>query len=150
MIIAIVSMLIGLFHTNTENKILSSELFFYIRLINPLIITLFLIGFFYIFIKFFHIFWHHFQGGDVNQKMRAYIFLLLWLFLPVFFEIKFDLTILLPAVMIVSTIPLLWIMKKYHSFGHAFRIFVISTSFAIFTFLGIYDVIRYLIFLQNS
>jgi len=148
--ISAASTLFGFLPANTGNNISSPELLFYVRLLNPVIIILFLMGFFYIIIKFLHVSWHHIKKRDVGQKIHVYIFLLLWLFLPVYLKIKFDLTTVLPAIMIVSVIPILWIIKKYHSFGHAFRIFITSSLFAIFMFIGIYDVIRYLIFLQNS
>ena len=148
-IIAIPS-LFGFFHISSESKILPANLSFYVHQLNPLLLILFLVGFIYAILKFLQTFWHHFQMRNVNQKIRSYVFLNLWLLLPFLFGTSFDLTAMLPAVIIISTIPLFLIMKKYHSFGHAFRVFIVSALSFVLLFIGMYDVIRYLIFLQNK
>jgi len=151
------SAFLGLFHINTENIILSPKSSFYVQLFDPLIIISFLAGLFYTIVKFLHISRHHFKKRDANPKNRAYIFLLAWFFSPILFRMFFgtdafsglDLTtILLPVIMIISIIPFLWIVKKYHSFGHAYRIFTVSILTAVFMFIAIYNIISCFVFLK--
>jgi hypothetical protein len=93
-----------------------------------------------------------------NQKLDTYAFLLAWFFallIPEFLANEGNPHALraigtLPVVMIMAVIPFMWIFKKYHSFGHSFRIFLISSMIAIFAFIGIADPIKYFVFFANS
>lgn len=127
-------------------------------LLNPIVAITFLIGLIYVIKELFHLFWLRFKKGQRSEKMDMYVFLLAWFFallIPEFLANEGNPHALrsigtLPVVIILSVIPFLWIMKKYHAFGHAYRIFTLSVLIATFIFLGIADPIKYFVFFANS
>lgn len=127
-------------------------------LLNPLVAISFLIGLVYCFKSFFHLAWLRFKKGQRNEKLDLYVFLLVWFFallVPEFLAKEGNPHALrsigtLPAVFIISTIPLMWILKKYHSFGHSYKIFTVSVLVATFVFIGIADPVKYFVFFANN
>ena len=127
-------------------------------LLNPLVGISFLLGLIYIFIKFFHLVYVRFKNGVRNHKLDVYVFLLVWFFtllIPEILAYEGNPHALrsigtLPVVIIIAVIPFMWIIKKYHSYGHSFRIFIISIFVFSFAFIGIADPIKYFAFFANS
>ena len=127
-------------------------------LLNPLTGVAFLIGFIFCLIKFFQLFWQRIRKGVRDEKMDLYAFLLAWFFallIPEFLANEGNPHALraigtLPVVMIIAVIPFMWLLKKYNSFGHSFKIFVVSSMIAVFAFIGIADPIKYFVFFANS
>jgi hypothetical protein len=56
----------------------------------------------------------------------------------------------MPVVMIIAVIPFMWIINKYHSYGHSFKIFIISMLIFTFAFIGIADPVKYFVFFANN
>ncbi len=127
-------------------------------LLNPLTGVAFLIGLFYIIYKIINLLWLRFRKDIRNEKLDIYIFLFAWLIallIPEFLASEGNPHALrsigtLPAVIIISIIPFMWVLKKYNSFGHGFRIFVISSAIATFAFIAIADPVKYFIYFANS
>lgn len=127
-------------------------------LLNPIVSVAFLIGLIYISNKFLHLLWLRLRKGIRDEKMDVYVFLLAWFFallVPEFLANEGNPHALrsigtLPVVIIISTIPFLWIFKKYDQFGHAYKIFTISILIGAFVFIGLADPIKYFVFFNNS
>ncbi len=127
-------------------------------LLNPLTGIAFLIGLVYIIIKFFHLLWLRFKNKVRDKKLDAYVLILAWFFallIPEFLAYEGNPHALraigtLPVVMIIATLPLLWIIKKLNSFGHAYKIFTLSILIVIFAFIATFDTVKYFVFFTNS
>ncbi|EKE12006.1 MAG: hypothetical protein ACD_14C00044G0001 [uncultured bacterium] len=127
-------------------------------LLNPITGVAFLIGLIYVASKALHLFWLRIRKGVRDEKLDVYIFLLAWfiaLLIPEFLANEGNPHALrsigtLPAVIIISVIPFMWILKKYNSFGHGFRIFIFSTMIAAFAFIALADPIKYFFYFANS
>lgn len=127
-------------------------------LLNSLVGIAFLIGFIYISLKFFHLVYVRFKNNVRDKKLDVYVFLLIWLFtllIPEFLAAEGNPHALrsigtLPVVIIIAVIPFMWVVKKYHSYGHSFRIFIISILIFTFAFIGIADPIKYFVFFANN
>lgn len=127
-------------------------------LLNPIVGITFLIGLIYIFTKFFHLVFIRFKNKIRDHKLDVYVFLLAWFFallIPEFLAAEGNPHALrsigtLPVVMIIAVIPFIWIIKKYHSYGHSFRIFIISMFIFSFVFIGLADPIKYFVFFANN
>lgn len=127
-------------------------------LLNPVVGVSFLIGLIYIFNKTFHLLWKRFKKGIRDEKLEVYVLLLTWFFvllIPEFLAYEGNPHALraigtLPTVMIISTIPFMWILKKYNSFGHGFRTFVLTASILVFGFITLSDPIKYFVFFANN
>lgn len=127
-------------------------------LLNPIAGMAFLIGLVYVFIKFFHLFYSRFKNGIRDEKLAAYTFLLVWflaLLIPEFLANEGNPHALrsigtLPVVMIIAVIPFMWVIKKYHAYGHSFKIFVASIIVFAFAFIGITDPVKYFVFFANN
>ncbi len=127
-------------------------------LLNPIVGVAFLIGLIYIFSNFFKLLWLRFKKDLRSEKMDMYALLLAWFFallIPEFLANEGNPHALraigtLPVVILIATIPFLWILEKYHSFGHSFRIFTISMLVAAFVFIGLADPIKYFVYFANS
>lgn len=127
-------------------------------LLNPIVGISFLIGLIYIINKSLHLLWIRFKKGVRDEKLEVYIFLLAWfiaLLIPEFLASEGNPHALrsigtLPAVIIISTIPFMWVFKKYNSFGHGFRTFVLSMAILVFVFIGLADPIKYFVYFNNS
>lgn len=127
-------------------------------LLNPIVGISFLIGLIYLINKTFHLLWLRFKKGVRNEKLEVYVFLLAWfvaLLIPEFLANEGNPHALrsigtLPAVMIISVFPFMWVLKKYNSFGHGFRTFVLSISILTFAFIAIADPIKYFVYFANS
>lgn len=127
-------------------------------LLNPVVGVAFLIGLIYLVNKTFHLLWRRFKKDECNEKLEVYIFLLAWfiaLLIPEFLANEGNPHALrsigtLPAVMIISTIPFMWVLNKYNSFGHGFRTFIFSASILVFVFIALADPIKYFVFFANN
>jgi len=127
-------------------------------LLNPIVSVTFLIGLIYIASKFLHLLWLRIAKGQRDERMDIYVFLLSWflvLLIPEFLANEGNPHALrsigtLPVVIIISTIPFLWIFKKYNQFGHSYKMFTISIFIGAFIFIGLADPIKYFVFFANS
>ncbi len=127
-------------------------------LLNPIVSIAFLIGLIYVTSKLLHLLWLRFHRGNRNEQMDIYVFLLSWflvLLIPEFLANEGNPHALrsigtLPAVILISIIPFLWILKKYNQFGHAYKAFTISFLIGAFVFIGLADPIKYFVFFNNS
>lgn len=127
-------------------------------LLNPIVGISFLIGFVYIFIRFFHFIYARFKNNVRDKRLDIYAFLLIWFFallIPEFLANEGNPHALraigtLPVVIIIAIIPFMWIIKKYHSYGHSFKIFIISALIFAFAFIGIIDTTKYFFFFANN
>jgi 4-amino-4-deoxy-L-arabinose transferase-like glycosyltransferase len=127
-------------------------------ILNPLTGIAFLIGLIYIFIKFFHLLYIRFKNKVRDKKFDVYVFLLIWFFtllIPEFLADEGNPHALrsigtMPVVMIIAVIPFMWIINKYHSYGHSFKIFIISMLIFTFAFIGIADPVKYFVFFANN
>jgi 4-amino-4-deoxy-L-arabinose transferase-like glycosyltransferase len=127
-------------------------------ILNPLTGIAFLAGLVYIFGKFFHLVYVRFEKGARNKKLDVYVFLLAWFFtllIPEFLAAEGNPHALrsigtLPVVMIIAVIPFMWIIKRYHAYGHAFKFFIFSILLFTFLFIGIADPIKYFVFFANN
>ena len=127
-------------------------------LLNPLVGISFLIGLIYILIRFFHLIYARFKNNVRDEKLNAYSFLLIWFFallIPEFLAAEGNPHALraigtLPVAIIIAVIPFMWIIKKYHSYGHSFRIFIVSAFIFAFAFIGIIDSLKYFLFFANN
>lgn len=127
-------------------------------LLNPIVGIAFLIGLIYIVKNLLQLLWLRIRKGVRDEKMDIYVFLLSWflvLLIPEFLANEGNPHALrsigtLPVVLIISTIPFLWIIKKYNQFGHSYKIFTISVLIGAFVFIGLADPIKYFVFFANS
>ena len=127
-------------------------------LLNPLLGISFLIGLVFVFIKFFYLVYIRFKKGIRDEKLVLYSFMLIWFFtllIPEFLAYESNPHALraigtLPVVIIISIIPVMWLVNKYHAFGHSFKIFAASVLIAIFAFMGLADSIKYFVFFANN
>ena len=127
-------------------------------LLNPAVGIAFLIGLIYIVNKSLQLLWVRFTKGVRDEKLEVYIFLLAWfiaLLIPEFLASEGNPHALrsigtLPAVILISIIPFLWLFKKYNSFGHSFKLFVISALATVLIFIAVADSVKYFYFFANS
>jgi hypothetical protein len=127
-------------------------------ILNPLTGIAFLIGLIYIFLKFFHLVYVRFKNKIRSHKLDIYVFLLAWFFallIPEFLAAEGNPHALrsigtLPVVMIIAVIPFMWIIKKYHVYGHSFKIFILSLLIFTFAFIGIFDPMKYFFFFAKN
>jgi 4-amino-4-deoxy-L-arabinose transferase-like glycosyltransferase len=127
-------------------------------ILNPLTGVAFLVGLVYIAMQFFRLLWRRFTKNVRDSRLILYTFLLAWFFtllIPEFLASESNPHALraigtLPVVMIIAAIPFLWILGHMRSYGHSFRIFVISILAATFLFIGIFDPVKYFVFFANS
>ncbi len=127
-------------------------------LLNPIVGLSFLVGLIFIIGKFFYFVYIRFKKGIRDEKLVLYSFLLIWFFtllIPEFLAYEGNPHALraigtLPVVMITAIIPVMWLVNKYHSFGHSFKIFVVSVLIAIFAFVGLADTIKYFVFFAKN
>lgn len=127
-------------------------------LLNPIVGLAFLFGLIYIFAKFFHLAWVRFKNNFRNEKFDMYVFLLIWFFtllIPEFLAYEGNPHALrsigtLPVVIIIAVFPFMWIINKYHYYGHSFRIFIVTMLVFTFAFIGIADPVKYFVFFANS
>lgn len=127
-------------------------------LLNPIVGISFLIGLIYIIINFFKLLWLRISKGQRNEKLDVFVFLLSWflvLLIPEFLANEGNPHALraigtLPVVIIISTIPFLWIFKKCNQFGHAYKTFTISFLIFAFLYIGISDPVKYFVFFAKS
>lgn len=127
-------------------------------LLNPITGIAFLLGLIYIFINFFRLLWNRFRKGIRDQKLDVYVLILAWFFallIPEFLASEGNPHALraigtLPVVMLIATLPFLWVVRKFNSFGHAFRIFIVSFFILAFGFIAISDTVKYFVFFAGS
>ncbi len=127
-------------------------------ILNPITGVAFLIGLIYIFSKFFHLAYIRFKNKVRDERLDVYVFLLIWFFallIPEFLAYEGNPHALrsigtLPVVMLIAVLPFLWVAKKFHSFGHAFKTFVVSAFIFAFAFIAIFDTVKYFVFFGSS
>jgi hypothetical protein len=127
-------------------------------ILNPLTGIAFLVGLIYITLQFFRLLYRRFKKGTRDTRLVLYTFLLSWFFvmlIPEFMAYEGNPHALrsigtLPVVMIIATIPFIWIFKHMHSYSKSYRVFVIWMLVATFLFIGIFDPVKYFVFFANS
>lgn len=127
-------------------------------LLNPLVGISFLIGLIYLTINIVKLFWLRVRKGQRDEKLDMYVFLMSWfliLLVPEFLANEGNPHALrsigtLPVVFVISTIPFLWIFKKYNQFGHAYKTFTMSILIFTFLYIGISDPVKYFVFFAKS
>lgn len=127
-------------------------------LLNPVVGVSFLIGLIFSICKFIQLLWIRIRKGERRDELVKYTLLLSWFFvllIPEFLANEGNPHALrsigtLPVVILISTIPFIWILKKYNQFGHAYKSFTFSMLILVFVFIGISDPIKYFIFFANS
>lgn len=127
-------------------------------LLNPIVGISFFLGFLYVSARFCQLLYLRIRRGTRNKKFDIYLFLLAWLFallIPEFLAYEGNPHALraigtLPVVIIIAIYPFLWIIRKFHHYGHSFKIFVVSMMALTFTFIGIADPVKYFVFFANN
>jgi 4-amino-4-deoxy-L-arabinose transferase-like glycosyltransferase len=118
----------------------------------------FFIGMIYIISKIFHLGYLRFRHKVRDEKLAVYIFLIGWLMtmlIPEFMSaegIPHALRSIgtMPAVIIIATIPALWILGKADKFGHFFKVSTISLLVMALAFIGIFNTVKYFVFWANN
>jgi hypothetical protein len=127
-------------------------------LLNPLVGLAFLLGLVYMLWEFFRLFRDRIKKSIRDERLEIYAFLLVWFFallIPEFLANEGNPHALrsigtLPVVIIIAVFPFMWILNKFHSFGHSFKIFIVSMLVFSFLFIGLADPIKYFVFFANS
>ncbi|MDD5397241.1 MAG: glycosyltransferase family 39 protein [Candidatus Moranbacteria bacterium] len=127
-------------------------------LLNPIVAVAFLVGLIYCISKFFHLAWARFKKNERDEKLDVHVLLLSWFFallIPEFLANEGNPHALrsigtLPAVILISIIPFLWVFKKYDRFGHAYKTITATLLIGAFIFIGLADPIKYFVFFANS
>ncbi len=127
-------------------------------ILNPITGVAFLVGLIYIFINFFHLLHARLKNKVRSHKFDVWVFLLAWFFallIPEFLAYEGNPHALrsigtLPVVMIISVLPFLWLIRKINSFGNSFKFLVISLLIVAFSFIAIFDPVKYFVFFANS
>ena len=127
-------------------------------LLNPILGISFLIGLIYIIIKSLYLIYLRVKNKIRDNRLYIYIFLLIWFFtllIPEFLAYEGNPHALraigtLPVVMIIAVIPFMWVIKKYRSYGHSFKVFIISILIFSFAFIGITESVKYFLFFANN
>lgn len=127
-------------------------------ILNPIVGIAFLAGIFYLIVKIIHLFILRFRHGIHDDKLAIYIFLLGWFFtmlIPEFLTAEGLPHALrsigtMPAVFIISTIPVLWVLGKSDNAGHFFKASVISLFALIFISIGVTETLKYFVFWANN
>jgi len=128
-------------------------------ILDPIVGITFLTGFLYVIFKAFHLLWFRFKHNVRDEKLHLYFFLLAWFFImlaPEFLTAE-GLPHALraigtqPAVMIIATIPFLWLLGKLSDHPNfSIRITIYSLLIGAFMFIGIFNTVKYFVFFQNS
>ncbi len=127
-------------------------------ILNPIVGIAFLTGIFYLIVKIIHLFILRFRHNIRDDKLAIYIFLLGWFFtmlIPEFLTaegLPHTLRSIgtMPAVFIISAIPVLWILGKSDKAGHFFKASVISLFALIFISIGVAETLKYFVFWANN
>ena len=127
-------------------------------LLNPILGISFLIGFIYLIVKFFRLLTDRFKNKKRDKKLYIYALLLSWFFallIPEFLAYEGNPHALraigtLPAVIIIAIYPFMWVINNYRSFGHSFRLFILSITSAVLLFIAISDTVKYFVFFANN
>jgi 4-amino-4-deoxy-L-arabinose transferase-like glycosyltransferase len=118
----------------------------------------FLIGIIYIVAKILHLGYLRFHHKIRDEKLTIYIFLVGWLvtmLMPEFMTAEGLPHALrsigtIPAVIIIATIPILWILGKSDKFSHFFKISTFSLLVIAFVFIGLFNTVKYFVFWANN
>lgn len=127
-------------------------------LLNPIVGLALFAGFIHIFSNFFRSIYTHFKNNHRDEKLSIYVFLLSWFFtllIPEFLAAEGNPHALrsigtLPVVMIIATIPIMQIIKKYTTYKHSTKFFLGSLIIFSFLFIGINDPIKYFVFFAKN
>ncbi|EKE15846.1 MAG: glycosyl transferase family 39 [uncultured bacterium] len=127
-------------------------------ILNPIVGITFLTGLLYTIYKTFHLLWLRYKHNIRDEKFFLYLFILTWfvcMLVPEFLTaegLPHSLRSIgtLPTVMILATIPFLWIIGKIQTYSYSLKITAISLLAASFIFIGIFDPIKYFLFFQNN
>lgn len=126
--------------------------------INPILGITFAAGLIYLIMKFFHLTYLRFKHNIRDRKFYIYAFLLAWLFFmhaPEFLSaegLPHALRAIgaLPAVYIISIIPILWLLGKADQMSHSSRAAIYSLIIAALIFAGVFDTVKYHYFWANN
>lgn len=121
------------------------------QLFDPLTGMSFIVGFIYLIIKAFHLIYLRFKHNVYDRKMYIYLLILSWFSIITLLEIStietslntFMTAAIFPSVIIISTIPFLWLLGKISKESYSLRT-IFTTLLAIaFIFIGIFNMIKY-------
>lgn len=127
-------------------------------LLSPITSAAFLFGFIYTFYGFFHFLWLRFKKNIRDEKFITYTFLLTWFFvllIPEFLAYEGNPHALraigtIPVVMLIASIPFIWIFGKMESFGRFAKIANLSLLIAAFSLIAIWDTTKYFYFFAHN
>ncbi len=127
-------------------------------ILNPLVGITFLIGLFYLIIKFFNLLWLRFRYKLHDRKFYIYSFLLAWFVIMLAPEVMTAEGLphalraigTLPVVYIIATIPFLWLLEKRNNFGYGFKISITLLISISLIFIAIFNITKYHYFWANN
>ncbi|HMN19444.1 MAG TPA: glycosyltransferase family 39 protein [Candidatus Moranbacteria bacterium] len=127
-------------------------------ILNPLVGAAFALGLAASFAKFFQLLYLRLVRGIRDERLAVYAFLLCWLFtllIPEFLANEGNPHALraigtIPVVMLISALPLLWLIGHIKQFGKGFGIAAASMLVVFFAFVSLFDTTKYLFFFANN
>lgn len=161
-LISAILVLLFFFYSNYRNLKLPSEMlplsyFGNYPGLNLVVGLGFLVGTIYLAGKFARISFLRLRRGISDEKMYPYFFLLIWaitILIPMTISdvsngiISVSISSL-PAIFTIASIPFMLIARRTEKFGFSFKLAVFSLLFFSFIFIGIFDTIRYMAFLNQ-
>ncbi|KKT88126.1 MAG: hypothetical protein UW87_C0017G0001, partial [Candidatus Moranbacteria bacterium GW2011_GWC2_45_10] len=128
-------------------------------ILDPVMGIAFLTGIIYVISKALHLLWLRFKHDVHDEKLYLYFFLLAWFFAmlaPEFLTaegLPHALRAIgtLPVVMILATIPFLWLLGKLskHTYS-SMKITIFSILVGALIFIGLFNTLKYFVFFQNN
>lgn len=126
--------------------------------LHPAVGIAFLTGIIYLIGKFFHLAILRFRHQVRDEKLYIYFFLLSWFFIMLAPEFLTEEGLphalrsigTLPAVYIIATIPILWILGKYREFSHTLKTSTVPLLIIILASVAIFNTMKYHVFWANN
>ncbi|OGI17553.1 MAG: hypothetical protein A3J63_04130 [Candidatus Moranbacteria bacterium RIFCSPHIGHO2_02_FULL_40_12b] len=123
-------------------------------ILQPAVGVSFLIGFLYLIVKTIELLFLRFRDKIRDEKLHIYIFLLSWFFVMLAPEFLTEEGLphalrsigTLPAVFIISAIPVLWIFWKIEKMGYQAKIVTLSILTIAFVSIPIFETTKYFFF----
>jgi len=128
-------------------------------ILDPIMGIFFLAGLLYIIFKIFHLSWLRFKHNIHDEKLYLYFFILALFFImltPEFLTAEGLPHALrsigtLPAVMIITTIPFLWLLGKISkNTNFSIKLTIFSILIASLAFIALFNPLKYFIFFKNN
>lgn len=126
--------------------------------LHPAVGLSFLVGIIYLIGKFFHLAILRLRHGVRDEKLYIYLFLLAWFFIMLAPEFLTEEGLphalrsigTLPAVYIIATIPILWLLGKRQEFSHTLKSSIVPILIITLAFVGIFNTLKYHVFWANN